>query len=62
MDHLKSLEDGEVGDWNVWFRDPDEEHLIKGRLGALRKSDEAAEKAIMKIFRNDKKRLRRIKR
>lgn len=50
--HLRSLDNDKVGDWDVWFKDPDDEHLVKGRLCALRKSKEAIEKA--------KKQLRRI--
>jgi len=48
---LRSLPDGEVGDWDVWFKDPDTDKLIKGRLCALRKSKEAKEIAQKKLRR-----------
>ena len=48
---LRYLADGAAGDWDVWFKDPDDGSLLKGRLCALRKSKEAMEK--------EKKRLRR---
>ncbi len=41
---LRSLKSGEIGDWDVWFRDPaDNQHLLKGRICSIRKSDEAIE-------------------
>ena len=52
LDHLRSLADGQPGDWDVWFRAPDSERLIKGRLCSLRKSKEAIKLA--------KKQLRRM--
>lgn len=52
LNHLRSIDDGEVGDWDVWFKDPEDGHLVKGRLCSLRKSKEAIEKA--------KKQLRRM--
>jgi len=42
---LRSLLDGQAGDWDVWFRDPYDEHRVKGRLCALRKSRKAIELA-----------------
>jgi hypothetical protein len=45
LDHLRALSDGQAGDWDVWFRDPYDEHLVKGRLCALRKSQKAIELA-----------------
>jgi len=39
---LRALKSGKIGDWDVWFCDPaDKKHLVKGRLCAIRKSDEA---------------------
>jgi hypothetical protein len=41
---LRSLGSGKIGDWDVWFRDPvDNQQLVKGRICAIRKSDEAIE-------------------
>jgi hypothetical protein len=46
LEHLRSLADGNAGDWDVWFPSPeDDSRLIKGRLCALRKSKEAIELA-----------------
>jgi len=38
---LRSLTDGASGDFDVWFKDPDDGSLVKGRILALRKSKEA---------------------
>ena len=41
---LRTLKNDEIGDWDVWFRDPaDNQKLVKGRICAIRKSDEAIE-------------------
>jgi len=40
---LRTLGAGKYGDWNVWFRSPQDNQLIKGRLCAIRKSKEAIE-------------------
>lgn len=51
LDHLRSLSDGQPGDWDVWFRDPYDRHLVKGRLCALRKSPKAIELAHKQLRR-----------
>jgi Transposase DDE domain len=43
LKYLRTLEAGKYGDWNVWFRSPVDNQLIKGRLCAIRKSKEAIE-------------------
>ena len=44
LEFLRTLKSGDIGDWNVWFRDPeDTQQLVKGRICAIRKSDEAIE-------------------
>jgi len=48
LEHLRSLEEGTVGDWDVWIKN-DEGLLVKGRLCSIRKSREAIELAIKKI-------------
>jgi len=48
---LRTLPEGKVGDWNVWFRDPYDNHLVKGRLCSLRKSQEAIDKTKKKLQR-----------
>ena len=41
---LRSLKSGEIGDWDVWFRDvADNQNLVKGRICAIRKSAAAIE-------------------
>jgi len=52
LEHLRSLADGQAGDWDAWFQSPEDGRMIKGRLCSLRKSKEAIELA--------KKRLRRM--
>ena len=51
LKHLESLSDVEVGDWDIWFKDPETDGLIKGRICSIRKSKEAMEKAIKKLHR-----------
>ena len=48
---LRSLPDGIPGDWDVWFKAPDTDSLIKGRLCALRKTKEAIEVSKKKLRR-----------
>jgi hypothetical protein len=45
LDSLRRLAPEQIGDWDVWFKDPDGGDLVKGRLCSVRKSQEAAEKA-----------------
>lgn len=52
---LRSLAEGQVGDWDVWFRSPADETLIKGRLCSIRKSKEACEVARNKLRRKASK-------
>lgn len=49
LNHLRGRHDGDVGDWNVWFKAPEGDHLVKGRLCSLRKSQDATEKAKKKL-------------
>ncbi|MBF0316701.1 MAG: IS4 family transposase [Nitrospirae bacterium] len=60
LEKLRSLRDAEVGDWDVWFRSPNDNHLIKGRLCALRKSKEAIEKAKKDIRREASRKGRKV--
>jgi len=60
VDHLKSLKDGEVGDLDVWVRDPDNKSLIKGRFCSIKKSKEAVEKSIKQIERTASRKQRKI--
>jgi hypothetical protein len=47
--HLRTLELGNHGDWDVWYQSPSNRQLIKGRLCAIRKSKEAIELAKKKL-------------
>lgn len=49
LEHIRSLASGECGDWDVWFRSPQQGHLIKGRLCAIRKSKESVQLAKRKL-------------
>jgi hypothetical protein len=57
--HLRSLREGELGDWDVWVQDGDV--LIPGRICAVKKSEAAAEKAKRKILREAKKKKRTVR-
>jgi len=59
--HLKILKEGQVGDKDVWIKDPESKQLIKGRFCFVKKSKEAAEKAIKKLKKNASKKQRKIK-
>lgn len=50
LKNLRKLQEGDVGDWNVYFEDT-EGRKTKGRLCAIRKSKEAIEKSIKAIKR-----------
>ena len=50
---LRTLKDGEVGDWDVWIHHKDA--VIKGRLCAVRKSLAAREKARRRVLRQRNK-------
>jgi hypothetical protein len=59
LEHIKSLslEDGQVGDWDVWFYDPyNKEDLIKGRIISIGKSKEAIEASLKKVRKTAQKR------
>ena len=49
LDNLRSLNNGEIGDWDVWFENPDRKELVKGRLCAIRKGQEACERSKKQI-------------
>lgn len=53
LEHLRSLKPNEIGDWDVVVSDKDEQ--IKARVCAIKKSKQAAEKAIKKIIRQAQK-------
>ncbi|MCP4404292.1 MAG: IS4/IS5 family transposase [bacterium] len=45
LEHLRQLDTEDIGDWDVWFKNPDGGNVIKGRLCSIRKSQDAVEKA-----------------
>lgn len=57
---LRSLKEGEVGDWDVYFIDP-KGKFVKGRLCAIRKSKEAIHRALKKLLRNATRKQRQVK-
>jgi hypothetical protein len=53
LSYLRTLRDGEIGDWDVWI--VHEDKLIKGRLCAMRKSLAARQKARRRVLRQRNK-------
>jgi hypothetical protein len=51
LEHLRSLAGTMLGDWSVWV--PFESGLIPGRICAIKKNKEAAEKARKKVLREN---------
>lgn len=58
---LKTLKKDEVGDWDVWFKNPENDELIKGRLCAVRKSKNAIEMAHKKLRRMSSKKGKKLR-
>ncbi len=61
LDKLRSLEPGQIGDWDVWYQSPHNKHLVKGRLCAIRKSKEAIEQAKKKLRQKASRQQRRLR-
>lgn len=61
LEKLRSLNKCAQGDWNVWFRDPNDNTLVKGRLCSIRKSKEAIELAMKKILQEASKKGRKVR-
>lgn len=61
LEKIEALKDGEVGDWDVWFKDPETDQLVKGRICAIKKSKEAIEKAIKKLHRQASKKCKKLR-
>jgi hypothetical protein len=57
---LRSLRPGEHGDWDVWYQSPQSQRLIKGRLCAIRKSQQAIELAKKKLRLKASRQQRRL--
>jgi Transposase DDE domain len=49
--YFSTLAPGVCGDWDVWFRSPEDKHLLKGRLCAIKKNRETIERALKKLHR-----------
>ena len=60
LENLRTLKNGEAGDWDVWFKDPEDRHLVRGRLCAIRKSREAVENAKKALRRAASKQCRNL--
>ncbi len=45
LEHLRQRDPEDIGDWDVWFKNPDGGNVIKGCLCSIRKSQGAVEKA-----------------
>ena len=52
--HLRTLEPGEIGDWEVWSAPSGKIGSVKGRLIAVRKAKDAAERERRKVRENAK--------
>jgi hypothetical protein len=62
LEHLRGIKAGKIGDFDVWFRHPENENLlIKGRLCAMRKSLEAMEIAKEKILKAARKKGHKVR-
>jgi hypothetical protein len=59
LQHLRTLSKTKIGDWDVWV--PYEKRLIPGRVCALKKSKEAAERARLKTLRENSRKGARVK-
>jgi len=61
LEHLRCLVPGQCGDWDVWFRSPRRGDLIKGRLCAIRKSEEAIALAQKKLLKKASRQQRQVR-
>jgi hypothetical protein len=59
LPHLRTLKKTELGDWDVWV--PYEDVFLMGRVCAVKKSKEAAEKARIKALRENGKKGHAVK-
>ena len=60
LDHLRFLKAADCGDWDVYFRSPGATDLQKGRLCAIKKTQEAAELARKELRAKAAKQQRRL--
>ena len=58
---LGTLDGDTIADWDVWFKNPEDQSLIKGRLCAIQKSEEAIEISVKKVLRNASKKCRKVR-
>lgn len=58
---LRRIKEHEAKDFDVWFKNPKTDQLTKGRICAIRKSKEAAEKAKKKLLKEASKKGRKIR-
>ena len=60
LEKMRSLKGTDIGDWNVYLQD-EQGNRAKGRLCAIRKSQEAIDKAIKEIKKEASKKQRTVK-
>lgn len=60
LTHLSALKPGECGDWDVRFRSPQGNHLVKGRLCVIKKSREAIERTLKKLKRQASRKKKKL--
>jgi hypothetical protein len=56
---LKTLTGTQIGDWDVWV--PYHKMMIPGRVCAIRKNKQAAQKARLKAYRENSRKARKVK-
>jgi hypothetical protein len=61
LDQLQLIKPGGFGDFDVWYKSPDNKRLIKGRLCAIKKSKEAIELAKKSLRRKASRQQRKLK-
>jgi hypothetical protein len=61
LEKLRSLGPGQIGDWDVWYKTPHGDNLVKGRLCAIRKSKKAIEQAKKKLRQKASRQQRRLR-
>jgi hypothetical protein len=60
LEHLRLLKIGDCGDWDVYYQKPGTTELLRGRLCAAKKSEEAAELTRKKLRRKASRKQRTL--
>ncbi len=61
LKRLSKLNEREIGDWNVWIKNPENNKFIKGRICAIKKNKESIEKTRKKLIQTASKKGRQIR-